>query len=50
MIQKNYEKAVAEVVLFDNSDVITTSGQQFFCMQPNNFDNNPNGCANNVTE
>lgn len=33
-----YEAAVAEVVLFDNSDVITTSGNTY-CMSDNGFEN-----------
>ena len=30
---KSYEKAAAQVVLFNNSDVITTSGN-YYCKEP----------------
>lgn len=39
MVLKNYEKAIAEVIVFDNSDVITTSSvdwKPWYCTQ--NFD------------
>ena len=35
MVLKNYEKAMAEVIVFDNSDVITTSSVTFCSI---NFD------------
>lgn len=36
-MQKEYKQAVAEVILFDNSDVIRTSGE---------FSENTGGCKN----
>lgn len=42
---KTYEKAAAQVVLFNNSDVITTSGS-YFCMQ--GFDRPGSGCQDGV--
>lgn len=33
-----YEKANAEIVYFENDDVITTSGKNF-CMTSNGFEN-----------
>ena len=47
MSEKKYEKAVAERVVFDNSDVITTSGT-YFCIE--GFDRPGAGCADGVHE
>lgn len=43
--KKVYQKAVAEVILFDNSDVITTSGmdgENTYCMT--GYDRPGSGC------
>lgn len=43
--KKVYQKAVAEVILFDNSDVITTSGmdgENTYCMS--GYDRPGSGC------
>lgn len=42
---KSYEKAVAQVVLFNNSDVITTSGN-YYCKE--GFDIPGSGCSDRV--
>lgn len=42
-----YTKASAEVIRFDNSDVITTSGKTYFCLD-GDFDNPGSGCADGV--
>lgn len=42
-MKPTYEKADAEVVLFDNGDVITTSGENTYCF-PGGFDNPGSGC------
>lgn len=42
-----YTKASAEVIRFDNSDVITTSGENTYCIG-NDFDNPGTGCQNGV--
>ena len=47
MSEKKYEKAVAERVVFDNSDVITTSGT-YYCIT--GFDRPGAGCADGVHE
>ena len=47
MSEKKYEKAVAERVEFDNSDVITTSGT-YSCLT--SFDRPGAGCADGVHE
>lgn len=41
MENKSYEKATAEVIFFDNDDVITTSGNggTIFCTTGNGFEN-----------
>lgn len=46
MSEKKYEKAVAERVVFDNSDVITTSA--YYCIE--GFDRPGAGCADGVHE
>lgn len=38
-----YEKAAAEIILFDNSDVITASGETYFCME--GYDRPGSGCS-----
>ena len=43
-----YEKAEAEVVYFDNSDVITTSGEVADCVTWSN--QNGQGCYYGLTE
>ncbi|HIT80441.1 MAG TPA: hypothetical protein IAC40_09205 [Candidatus Faecivivens stercorigallinarum] len=55
MSEKKYEKAVAERVVFDNSDVITTSGttsgttsDTYYCNT--SFDRPGAGCADGVHE
>ena len=51
MSEKKYTKAVAERVVFDNSDVITTSGTTsgtYFCIT--GFDRPGAGCADGVHE
>lgn len=41
--KKPYEKASAEVVYFDNSDVVTLSGENhYYCMS--GYDNPGSGC------
>lgn len=47
MSEKKYEKAVAERVVFDNSDVITTSGMIYCHIS---FDQPGAGCADGVHE
>ena len=47
MSEKKYEKAVAERVVFDNSDVITTSGTYYGI---EGFDRPGAGCADGVHE
>lgn len=42
---KSYEKAAAQVVLFNNSDVITTSGK-YYCLE--GFDIPGSGCQDRV--
>lgn len=42
---KAYEKAAAQVVLFNNSDVITTSGS-YYCME--GYDIPGSGCQDGV--
>ncbi len=46
MSEKKYEKAVAERVVFDNSDVITTSGKTYCTV---NFDRPGDGCSDGVS-
>ena len=41
-----YEKGIAELILFDNSDVVVTS--PYFCI--NGFDRPGSGCADGVHE
>lgn len=48
MARETYEKAKAEVIVFDNSDVITTSGGSYFCMGEYGFDRPGEGCADRV--
>ena len=47
MSEKKYEKAVAERVVFDNSDVITTSGD-YYC--PVTWDRPGSQCSDGVHE
>lgn len=48
MSEKKYEKAVAERVVFDNNDVVTTSGgTTYFCTV--NFDRPGDGCSDGVS-
>lgn len=42
---KSYEKAAAQVVLFNNSDMITTSGN-YYCKE--GFDIPGSGCSDRV--
>lgn len=42
-----YTKASAEVIRFDNSDVITTSGENHWCLG-SGYDNPGSGCADRV--
>ncbi len=48
MTRETYEKATAEVTVFDNSDVITTSGTggSYFCIK--GFDIPGSGCQDGV--
>lgn len=47
-MKQPYEKADAEVVLFDNSDIITTSGgtssENYYCIS--GYDKPGSGCQN----
>lgn len=43
----SYEKAFAEVIRFDNSDVITTSGENHYCIG-SGFDIPGSGCQDGV--
>ncbi len=47
MSEKKYEKAVAERVEFNNSDVITTSGN-YFCLET--WDRPGSQCSDGVHE
>lgn len=46
-MKRSYDKATAELVLFDNSDVITTSGK-YFCID--GYDIPGSGCQDEAID